>query len=366
MLKEGIPVQIIAGTLDLSATASRLLSIERSEHLEMWVGERPRPPAESSAAGGPPADRFLPARPEVAADGGLGALLEQAAKAKRELVATDGGGEDALDPQLAKVLLLLEKLFGMKGIRQTALRLPTQDGGVAAAPGAVAPEAGQAQAPSGWGMIYESHQRSVDTQSASLTAQASLTLADGSRLAFDFTWSQSSVRIEESSTRLALGDARLSDPLVLDLDGDGLSFSAQLATIDLDRDGTAERVARPGAGDALLVWDRNGDGLVEDGSELIGATTGQAFVELAALDRNGNGWIDEADLAYGQLRLWDGGSGLRTLAAGGVGAIATTSVALPYQHRGEAGDLQAVGRRAGVFIREDGTPGAALQVDLVT
>ena len=149
MLNEGIPVQIIAGTLDLSATASRRLSIERSEHLEMWVGERLRPPAETSAGGTPPADRFLSARPEVAADGGLGALLEQAAKAKREQGATDGGDEDALDPQLAKVLLLLEKLFGMKGIRQTALRLPTQDGGVAVAPGAVAPVAGQAQAADG-------------------------------------------------------------------------------------------------------------------------------------------------------------------------------------------------------------------------
>lgn len=352
-------VQITASTLSLSASTARFVSVERSEHLELWVGERPAPAAAADRSAR--ADQFSPRPVEAAADRGLGGLLEQAARARRGEEASDA---EAIDPKLRQVLILLDKLFGMQGFRRTAWRLPVQEGSFAPPAGQLAQDSQPAQA--GWGMIYESHQRTVESQSATLSAQAELTLADGSRLAFSLDWSQSSLRIEDSSLRLALGDARLSDPLVLDLNGDGMSFSTELAALDLNRDGTPERFARPGGGDALLVWDRNGDGRVGDGSELPGASTGQAFAELAALDHDGNGWLDAADPGFGQLRLWDGGGSLRSLAAAGVAALATASVALPYQHRDEAGGLQAVGRRGGVFLREDGTPGAALQVDLVT
>ena len=351
-------MQITAGTLNLSATTAQTTRVERTQHLEMWIGQRPRP-----ASGGPGvrADQFQPGRFGPVADNGLGRMLEQAAKVRQQRDA--GETDDGLSPELRKILTLLEKVFGMKGARQAIQRMQVAEKDHATAQQAAAQPA--APAPVGWGLIAETHQRTVEMQSATLTAQAELTLADGSTRSFALSWSQTSIRIEESSTRLALGDAKLSDPLVLDLDGNGVTFGAQRATVDLNRDGKAESIATPTGADALLVWDRNGDGKVQDGSEVVGAASGQAFNELAALDGDRNGWIDSADAAFSHLKLWNG-HGLKTLATSGVAAIATSSVALPYAHRDAAGDLQAVGRRGGVFVKEDGTPGAALQVDLVT
>ncbi len=352
------PMQITAGTLNLSATTAQTTRVERTQHLEMWVGQRPRP-----APGGPGAgpDRFQPGRFGPAADLGLGRMLEQAAKARQQRDA--GEADDGLSPELRKILTLLERVFGMKGARQAIQRMQAAEKDYAAAQQAATQPTASGQA--GWGLIAETHQRTVEMQSATLTAQAELTLADGSTRSFALSWSQTSLRIEESSTRLALGDARLSDPLVLDLDGNGVTFGARRAQVDLDRDGTTESIATPDGADALLVWDRNGDGKVQDGSEVVGAVSGQAFSELAALDGDRNGWIDSADAAFSQLKLWNG-HGLRTLAASGVAALATSSVALPYAHRDAAGGLQAVGRRGGVYVQEDGAPGAVLQVDLVT
>jgi hypothetical protein len=50
--------------------------------------------------------------------------------------------------------------------------------------------------------------------------------------------------------------------------------------------------------------DRNGDGAIDHGRELSGATTGDGFAELAAYDEDGNGWIDENDSIYQHLRIW--------------------------------------------------------------
>lgn len=68
-----------------------------------------------------------------------------------------------------------------------------------------------------------------------------------------------------------LADA-LSDPLVLDLDGDGLELVslAQSAThFDLDDDGAMERTGWVSPQDGLLVQDANGNGVVDGVAELL-------------------------------------------------------------------------------------------------
>ena len=66
------------------------------------------------------------------------------------------------------------------------------------------------------------------------------------------------------------------DPLILDLDGDGIVNTTGLKAgtcFDYDGNGFAELTGWVGQGDGLLVWDRNGNGVIDDGTELFGDNT---------------------------------------------------------------------------------------------
>ncbi|WP_423358995.1 calcium-binding protein [Pseudomonas citronellolis] len=105
-----------------------------------------------------------------------------------------------------------------------------------------------------------------------------------------------------------------ASPLILDLDGDGVETLGKDAGIHFDHDGNgfAELSGWVGKDDGLLVLDRNGNGEIDDGSELFGNNTDLAdggkatngFLALADLDSNGDGWIDAGDEAFSQLRVW--------------------------------------------------------------
>ena len=104
-------------------------------------------------------------------------------------------------------------------------------------------------------------------------------------------------------------------PLVLDLDGNGVTTRGiGEGTIQFDHDGNgfAERTGWVGAGDALLVRDRDGDGRITTGNELFGNRTrlgdgtlaGHGFDALRGLDSNRDGRIDRRDAVWSELRLW--------------------------------------------------------------
>ncbi|GIZ11223.1 hypothetical protein [Pseudomonas sp. NCCP-436] len=119
------------------------------------------------------------------------------------------------------------------------------------------------------------------------------------------------------------------DPLVLDLAGNGFSTSglSRPVRFDLDADGRLDQISVPTGDDALLALDRNGNGRIDDGRELFGDQHGAAngFAELARFDENGDGRIDAADSVFEQLRLlrFDalGRQHLQSLADSAVSAI---------------------------------------------
>lgn len=103
------------------------------------------------------------------------------------------------------------------------------------------------------------------------------------------------------------------DPLVIDIDGNGVSadyiapttngFNNFYATyFDLDGDGFAQ--ATSWHGDGFLVRDLNANGRIDNGTEMFGDATTDGFTALAAFDGNADGVIDSNDVIWSDLQIW--------------------------------------------------------------
>jgi Ca2+-binding RTX toxin-like protein len=89
-----------------------------------------------------------------------------------------------------------------------------------------------------------------------------------------------------------------ADPLVLDLDGDGLELTMRTGTsarFDVDFDLYSERTAWAKPDDGMLARDINGNGVIDNGGELFGYGDTYGYSILATLDGNHDGVVDAAD-----------------------------------------------------------------------
>jgi hypothetical protein len=213
-----------------------------------------------------------------------------------------------------------------------------------------------------WGYREDTSVTVTRSEETTFSAGAAVQTADGRQitLAAAFDLVSRSTATETSSIRAG---AALHDPLVLNVTGGAPALGPGTQAVDVDNDGTAEQVAALGAGTQYLVRDLNGNGVVDGGAELFGPATNSGFSELAALDKDHSGWVDEGDAAFAQLGLWSGagGAAIQSLADAGVGAIHAGSIATPFPYGPSTGSLAA----AGVFLYEDGRTGIAGEVNLL-
>jgi len=121
------------------------------------------------------------------------------------------------------------------------------------------------------------------------------------------------------------GDSRQVDPLVFDLDGNGvdLTTAENGVLFDMDGDGTPDKTAWVAGRDALLALDRNGNGRIDDGRELFGEQNGAAdgFAELGRFDEDGNGVVDGRDPVFNSLILLHADGGMTRLRDEGITGI---------------------------------------------
>jgi hypothetical protein len=173
-------------------------------------------------------------------------------------------------------------------------------------------------------------------------------------------------------------------PIVIDLGNNGINLGEAGIGVyfDVNADGVRDHVqwVRRGGDEGFLALDRNGNGLIDDGGELFGVGTPlvlegrnapNGFVGLAQYDTrqlggNDDGLITEADAIWPQLRIWvdldaDGVSTyneMRTLESYGITSLETIPKLRKYVDA--AGNVIPYW----AWAQQRARPGRALMVDV--
>lgn len=193
--------------------------------------------------------------------------------------------------------------------------------------------------------------------------------ADGREIRFGLNLSMSRSFREYYEENISSQPPRMTDPLVINLDTSMASLSDQRFEFDIDSDGIKDSIPYLQSGSGYLALDKNGDGVIGDGSELFGTSSGDGFRDLAQYDSDGNGWIDENDEIFDKLLVWtkdeSGNDALYTLKQAGVGAICLQKADTEFSLN-SLKDNQTNGRirSTGVFLYENGNVGTMQQLDL--
>lgn len=350
-------MKISSGQLQMASTHVSQSYHQARATLNMWVGDRqPKTPSPSPQ----------PTQTDTVS-------LSDQGKKNASADAVSRGVNSAVDndPRLSLIRTMVELMTGRRihlldtgALSGQSTSTPPSDGSVTPA------NTANATASAGYGVEYNRHESYSETEETSFSASGTVQTADGRSISFNLDLSMTRSYHEESDVSLKLGDAarKTTDPLVLNFAGNAVELTNQRFAFDLNSDGSKEQInfVQPGSG--FLVFDKNHDGVVNNGSELFGPTSGNGFSELSALDSDKNGWIDENDPAFGQLQVWSrdqqGNSQLQSLAAAGVGAIALSHVSTPFDIKTHANQLLGQIRSSGIFLQEDGSTGTIQQVDL--
>ena len=184
---------------------------------------------------------------------------------------------------------------------------------------------------------YVSETWNIEQEDTSFSTVGSVRTKDGREINFNVNVNMSRRCEEYYKEQLNVAEFTLHDPLVINLDTDVAEVSDQTFYFDLDADGKEE--------------------------------------EISVL--NGSGWIDENDSIWSKLKIWckdeNGNDVLYKLSDKGVGAICLQNVSTDFTLQGDrkaqdgttnANATNAVVRKTGIFLYENGNVGTVQHVDM--
>ena len=220
-----------------------------------------------------------------------------------------------------------------------------------------------------WQRVTATSGFSSEFESTTFASQGVVQTQDGRSIGFNIEVSMS----REFTTEFNILETEnyiKTDPLMINLDTNIGSVSDQKFYFDLDTDGKEEQISFAGQGSGLLALDKNGDGTINDGSELFGTKSGDGFKDLAGYDNDGNGWIDENDSVFSRLKVWtkdaEGNDYLINLKEADVGAIYLGNADTQFSLKNDENKLNAEIKKTGIYLRESsGTAGTLNHVDMV-
>lgn len=204
-----------------------------------------------------------------------------------------------------------------------------------------------------------------ESEEMSFQSQGVINTQDGRRIEYSVNLNFSRQYYEEHESMLQIGT--FHDPVVLDLTGEGVQFSDTKLQLDLNMDGNIDEFRALTKNSGILVHDSNGDGLVNDGQEVVGATAESGFGLLRTYDEDGNQWLDESDVMFKELKLWvideTGKGSLIGLSEAGVGALYLGAIESPYQFK-DGFDAYAKLKQSSIYLKENGLVSSMHEFDM--
>lgn len=209
----------------------------------------------------------------------------------------------------------------------------------------------------------------AEKERTSYSTTGSIVTADGQKIEFDLSFAMSRSFEKYYNEKYETSTVSFCDPLVINLDSTMPEVSDQKFLFDIDADGVMDTISQLSNKSGYLALDKNGDGEINDGSELFGTKSGNGFKDLAEYDSDGNGWIDEGDEIWNKLMIWctdeNGKTELFHVAEKGVGAICLQNTSTNFSLNSlKTNQTNAAVRNTGIFLYENGNVGTVQHLDL--
>ena len=372
-------MKIESSNMTLTSQHTRVDQVSVEASLRAWVGNQ-RPDFEgvqrTAEQNGPRSSLAV-----SSASVSISEAARQAVALSQEAIAADVESVDAeadvieSDPKLKLLITLIEAYTGKKFVRINAAEL-TRAGNTsavetaaAAAASAQSAGAGEMTQPQGWGLEYDRRESVYESEQTAFAAEGVIRTTDGKSLQFSVSLQMTREFASESTVSLRAGDAVRKDPLVINFGGTAAQLTDRKFAFDIDSDGAPDNVSFVTSASGFLALDKNGNGTIDNGTELFGAQSGDGFADLAVHDDDGNGWIDESDRVFAQLLIWtkdgEGNDQFETLAQRKVGALYLGQTTTPFDLKGAGNVMHGQVRSTGLYLDEQARVGTLQQVDLV-